>query len=104
MTELTWVSGGVRLIKMMVELHRRGFQKLRIYPYEYPIAWRLEIAPTSYFSTRNGAYLKGGGSAEPARHTSANELRYFQWEGVERFDSERLAKEFTGRFPQLCEA
>jgi hypothetical protein len=51
--EDAWIAGGVRLIKMMVELHRRGLQLLRIFPYEYPLAWRLRIAPKSFFSSRN---------------------------------------------------
>jgi hypothetical protein len=104
MTELAWVSGGVRLLKMMVELHRRGLQRLRIFPYEYPLAWRLEVGPSSFFSTRNGAYVGSGASPEFARHSSASELRYFGWEGVERCDAERLAKEFMKRFARLCEA
>jgi hypothetical protein len=74
MTELAWVSGGIRLLKMMVELHRRGLQRLRIFPYEYPLAWRLEIGPSSFFSTRNGAYVCGDASPEFARHSSADEL------------------------------
>lgn len=57
MTDLAWVSGGIRLLKMMVELHRRGLQRLRIFPYERPMAWRLEIVPSSYFSKKNGAYV-----------------------------------------------
>ncbi len=104
MTEQAWVSGAIRLLKMMVELHRRGLQRLRIFPYEYPLAWRLEIAPSSFFSTKNGAYVSGEvASPEFPRHSSANELRYFGWEDVERFDAERLAKEFTSRFPRICD-
>ncbi len=104
MADQIWVSGGIRLLKMMVELHRRGLQRLRIFPYEYPLAWRLEIAPSACFSEKNGAYAIGAPhTAESARHTSANDLRYFGWEGVERFDAERLAKEFMTRFPRLCE-
>lgn len=104
MTGLTWVSGGIRLLKMVVELHRRGLQRLRIFPYEYPLAWRLEIAPSSYFSPKNGAYISSD-TAKPEfpRHSSADELHYFGWEGVERFDAERLAKEFMTRFAQLCD-
>jgi hypothetical protein len=110
MSDVAWIAGGVRLIKMMVELHRRGLQRLRIFPYEYPIAWRLQIAPSSAFSLKNGAYMvgsKAGGTEEAfeyATYSSADGLCYFQWDAVENFDSERLASEFTKRFPRLCEA
>ena len=105
MTDLVWVSGGIRLLKMMVELHRRGLQWLRIFPYEYPLAWRLEIGPSSYFSKTNGAYAPNSTDASPefARHSSSAELHYFGWDGVERFDAERLAKEFMLRLPRLCD-
>ncbi len=62
MTDKAWIAGGVRLIKMMVELHRRGFQLLRIFPYEYPLAWRLRIAPITscsvsyFFKNRTHSY------------------------------------------------
>lgn len=100
--------GGVRLIKMMVELHRRGFQLLRIFPYEYPIAWRLKIAPKQCFSARNGAYIDlssfGDQTIEDATYSSSSGLKYFDLENVERLDAEHLAGEFARAFPRLCEA
>jgi hypothetical protein len=45
MTKDEHVLGGVRLIKMLVELHRRGYQRLRVFPY-MRFAWRLEFAPS----------------------------------------------------------
>jgi hypothetical protein len=35
----------LRVIRMVSELQRMGFQRLRIFPYEYPLAWRLCVAP-----------------------------------------------------------
>jgi hypothetical protein len=106
--EDAWIVGGVRLVKMMVELHRRGFQLLRIFPYEYPIAWRLKIAPKSFFSARNGAYIDpsnfGDQTIDDATYSSSSGLKYFNLENVERLDAEHLAGEFTRAFPRLCEA
>lgn len=42
---------------MVSELHRMGYQNLRIMPYEYPLAWRLTIAPKRIFAIRNGAFV-----------------------------------------------
>jgi hypothetical protein len=106
--EDAWIVAGVRLIKMMVELHRRGFQLLRIFPYEYPIAWRLKIAPKPFFSARNGAYIDpsnfGDQTIDDATYSSSSGLKYFDLENVERLDAEHLAGEFARAFPRLCEA
>lgn len=106
--EDAWIAGDVRLIKMVVELHRRGLQLLRIFPYEYPLAWRLRIAPKSFFSSRNGAYIDpshfGEQDIEDATHSSSSGLKYFGLENVERLDAEHLAGEFARAFPRLCEA
>jgi hypothetical protein len=108
MSEKTWIVGGVRLVKMMVELHRRGLQHLRIFPYEYPLAWRLKVAPKALFSLKNGAFMPGqhlGDRAiEEATHSSANELKYFGWNNVEHLDAEHLAGKFMKVFPKLCDA
>jgi hypothetical protein len=103
MSGTIWVTAGIRLIKMVVELHRRGYQHLRICPYEYPLAWRLEIAPNSEFSSSNGAF-RPSTSSEPVRYSSASETSYFGWAHAAEFDSQRLAKEFETHFRELCEA
>ena len=102
------VSGGIRLIKMLVELHRRGYQLLRICPYEH-MAWAVEFWPSRFFSPRNGAYLMSGAyvdlqSHEETRHSAGSGFRYFGWSGVERYDAQHLAGEFVKRFPKTCAA
>lgn len=103
------VSAGVRLIKMLVELHRRGYQRLRICPYEH-MAWRLEFGPASFFSHRNGAYKpyhpfqNADGTVEDATYTGASGFRYFGWNGLEAYDAEKLAGVFVTRFPGICAA
>ena len=52
-----WVRQSQRVIRMVSELHRMGFQQLRIMPYEYPLAYRVAIAPVASFSVQNGAYI-----------------------------------------------
>jgi hypothetical protein len=106
MDKQVWILGGVRLIKMTVELHRRGLQHLRIFPYEYPLAWRLTIAPKASFSPRNGAFMftqfESDVTCEDATYSSASELKYFGWTRVENFDAEQLAGHFMTAFPKLC--
>ena len=57
-SELSWIRRSQRVIRMISELHRMGFQRLRFMPYEYPLAYRIEIAPASCFSVVNGCQAK----------------------------------------------
>ena len=45
---------------MVSELHRMGYQRLRLMPYLHPNAWRLAVAPKELFSDRNGAFVPHG--------------------------------------------
>jgi hypothetical protein len=103
------VSAGVRLIKMTVELHRRGYQRLRICPYEH-MSWRVEFGPSSAFSPRNGAYMRtrrffhADGTSENATYSGADGFRYFDWDDAQHYDAEKLAGVFVSRFPIICTA
>lgn len=90
---------------MVCELHRMGYQRLRIMPYEYPIAWRGEIGPRSLFRKDNGA-LFGINKDEisPAGYTSASENEYFGWTDAKKDDAKALALKFIERFPEIAEA
>jgi hypothetical protein len=104
MSDELWVSAAVRLVKMMVELHRRGYQELRIFPYEYHgISWRLCIAPREYFSPINGAFARGFGDLS-ATYSSASKMNYFEWTDAKNSDAEQLATLFMQRFPRICES
>jgi hypothetical protein len=34
-----------RIIRMVSELHRIGYQRAHVMPYEYPIAFRIYVGP-----------------------------------------------------------
>ncbi|WP_225766816.1 hypothetical protein [Inquilinus sp. Marseille-Q2685] len=100
-SDLAWVRRSGRLIRMVSELHRMGYQHARIMPYEYPLAYRIVIAPRSEFSLMNGAYFNEGPSRNFARYSSADENHYFGWKDAEADNARQLADKFVARFPEL---
>jgi hypothetical protein len=116
----SWIRPCVRTIRMVSELHRMGFQRLRMFPYEYPLAWRLCIAPRDACHARNGAYVPGSAmetyserfahGPEAATRTrlvtysSASEREYFGWTDARTDSARDLANKFIVRFPSAAEA
>jgi hypothetical protein len=104
-----YVRRSVRLLAMVGELHKRGYQRLRIMPYLGPTGhWRCSISPVMLFYRNHGAIQlepEGGGDAPEvamiARYTGAAGNHYFDWDDA-RTDAARLvADKFINRFPLL---
>jgi hypothetical protein len=106
-----WIRPCLRVIRMVSELQRMGFQRLRIFPYEYPLAWRLCVAPRAACHIRNGAYVSSvafdafSGHSEPSLHarlatySAASERDYFGWTDARTDSARDLADKFIHRFP-----
>jgi hypothetical protein len=103
-SEIDFVRRSVRVIRMVSELHRMGYQHARIMPHEYPLAYRIVIAPRSRFSLLNGAYAPGAYEDPCARYSSAQENRYFDWTDAAADNARQLAEKFVDRFPDLLAA
>ena len=97
------IRRGQRLIRMVSELHRLGYQQLRIMPWFHPLAWRLVIGPASIFSPRNGAWIEHTDLDGCAFYSSASENRYFDWPDATTDTARKLADRFVVRFPELCD-
>jgi hypothetical protein len=107
----SWMRPCLRVIRMVSELQRMGFQRLRIFPYEYPLAWRLCVAPRAACHIRNGAYVSSAAfdafsdHSEPSLHTrlvtysAASERDYFGWTDARTDSARDLADKFIQRFP-----
>lgn len=91
-----------RIIRMVCELHRLGYQRLRIMPYFYPLAYRVAIGPAELFSSRNGAYTERLLDDIFALYTSASGNQYFEWEDATGDTARQLADKFIQRFPEVC--
>ena len=96
-----------RVLRMVGILHAKGFHGLRVFPYDYPLAYRIELFPARYAEPDGVKYrhesMPGGPeSSLVARHSGADEAKFFEWEDAETADAQRLALLFIQRFPELC--
>ena len=90
---------------MVGELHKRGYERLRISPGMSPsgMHWRCSITPDTNISPRNGALIVA--FSEKGAHYSSSQLnQYFQWTDAALSDVEDLADKFIERFPAICKA
>jgi hypothetical protein len=101
-SKLAYIRRGQRVIRMVTELHKMGYQKLRIMPYMHPLAWRLAVGPKDSFSEKNGASLKninGGWDDVPIFSSACN---YFEWTDAETDNARALAEKFVTRFSEVA--
>jgi hypothetical protein len=88
---------------MVHELHKLGFQRLRVVPYLAGTnCWRVIVTPASRVLTTHGAW--GPENTSVARYTEAASNQYFRWKDAKNDTSLQLAQKFISRFPKLCKA
>ena len=93
-----------RVLRMVAELHKRGFQGLRIFPYQGALgAWRVELYPYDDFDLEKPMNLlfDRNSCLSPARHSGAAR-DYFDWSGSSNYNARQLASKFEEKFPLLC--
>jgi hypothetical protein len=104
------IRRAVRVLAMIGELHRRGYQKLRVMPFMSPSgnAWRCWIGPDTLFYRDHGAYLRAVWGCEEAQSTSPTACyttgadHYFDWRDADQDDARTLADKFLARFTRLA--
>jgi hypothetical protein len=89
-----------RIIRMVSELHRLGYQRARFMPYEYPIAFRIHVGAASRFSVENGAYTAE--EDHETTYSSASSTSYFGWTDADQDSARELAEKFVQRFPRVA--
>jgi hypothetical protein len=107
------IRRAVRVLSMVGELHKLGYQRLRVMPYMAPsgLAWRCTIAVTDLFYRNHGAILKefvafddgNQASADIARYTSGQDNHYFCWADAKQDNARSLADKFVRRFHKLSD-
>ena len=99
------VRHATRVIAMVHELHKAGYQRVRMLPYLSPSGahWRCEITFSDNVED-DGYTIKGFGSDIGciARYSSSQENRYFDWEGAEKMRARELAARFLVAFPEIA--
>ncbi|UFW38268.1 hypothetical protein [Bradyrhizobium sp. WSM471] len=90
---------------MIGELHKRGYQRLRVMPYISASGghWRCFIGPVEAFYRNHGAMLREFTAANPARYSTAQQNGYFGWNDAGQDDARSLADKFVERFANLAE-
>jgi hypothetical protein len=102
------IRRAVRVLAMVGELHKRGYQRLRVMPYMSPSGcyWRCEISTASVFYRNHGALFNDWAMSddEVARYTSGQDNHYFDWNDAEQDDARSLADKFLRLFDKLAES
>ena len=96
-----------RLLRMVGILHGKGFHGLRVFPYEYPLAYRIYLFPGEY-ADQSGVRCRPEFEASDnrllARHSCASDPNYFDWQDGPGLSAHQLAFRFIERFPELARA
>jgi hypothetical protein len=92
----------LRVFLMLAELHRRGYEQLRIVPGMSPsgMHYRCGITPALNVASDHGALAIDTNLV--ANQTSANGDRLFNWEDAGEASIGELARMFIRRFPHLA--
>lgn len=103
-----------RVLLMVRELHRMGFEQIRAAPYMYPIAWRCPVIPALWVWREHGCRCDDyigmmpealtGGHNRRYTYSSAEGQQPFQWQGVHFATPRQLAERFVHELPQLVDA
>ncbi|SMX49932.1 hypothetical protein MAA8898_04518 [Maliponia aquimaris] len=94
---------------MVAILHGKGFHGLRVYPWLYPLAYRVEIYPAKFSGPSGVRYDDDLAPVMEekrlvARHSGADQANYFGWDDVASDSAHELAIKFIDRFPQIVKA
>lgn len=91
-----------RVLLMVHELHKLGYQRLRIAPGMSPSGchWRCSVTHAENILKTNGAFMKEWND-ECAHYSSGQENAYFDWEDAKHDTARQLAAKFLERFPGI---
>lgn len=96
-----------RVLRMVAALHGKGFHGLRVLPYKYPVAYRIELFPASH-TDRDGVKNRCQEELDRKglipRHSGANAAKYIGWEDAAACSAQALALKFIQRYPALAQA
>ncbi len=91
------------MLRMIAELHVRGYQRLRIIPHIAEVgAWRCGITPATNVRADHGALPIDWEPGRLPQYSSASGTDYFEWGGVSHLSASQLAERFIARFPDVA--
>jgi hypothetical protein len=88
-----------RVLYAVGELHRRGYQRIRIAPGLAPggAYWRCVVTPIANITELHGARAAAYDEAHVARYTTADSTLFFGWEDRRAASARQLADTFLER-------
>ena len=104
--ELTQATNARRLLLMVAELHKLGYEGLRATPFLSPSGcyWHCAIVPASLTRRTHGARLAENVDNETLpRYSSGDEDNYFGWANMKPKSPLILAKRHVVEFPKFAE-
>lgn len=95
----------LRVLMMVGELHKLGYQQARISPGMSPsgMHWRCLVTPADNIRREHGALAVDHDEELVAFYTSGQENEYFGWSDARRATARQLADMFVERFPIIAE-
>jgi hypothetical protein len=101
-SKLPFERRALRVLMMVHELHKAGYQRLRIAPglSASGCHWRCAITPVSSIMRSHGAKVDTYGE-NLAHYTSGQENEYFDWKDAKTDTARDLAEKFIKRFPAI---
>jgi hypothetical protein len=97
------VKHSQQILLMVHELHKLGYQRLRIAPgmSSSGMHWRCSVTHVGNISTSHGAILCEF-DREAAHYTTGQGNEYFGWEDSRKDTARQLAAKFIDRFPTIA--
>lgn len=92
----------LRLLAMVLELHKAGYQRLRVVPGMSPSGMHWRCCITSANNVRANGWEPKDWEAGIAVYTSGQKDRYFDWHDGQGKTARQLAAMFLKRFPELA--
>lgn len=89
---------------MVHELHKAGYQRIRICPALAPsgVHWRCTISYAGNLAA-DGLSFRAAADGHVASYTSGQGARYFDWPDGDRLTARELARRFITAFPPIAE-
>ncbi len=93
-----------RVLLMVHELHKAGYQRLRVVPGLSPSGcyWRCSITPVTNILKTCGKTMREY-DKDVARYTTGAQNKYFDWEDAQKDTARQLAVKFIERFPDIVQ-
>lgn len=98
------LGAALKLLRMVAELHARGFQRLRIAPGLAPAGgdWRCALVPASRMDPAHGAGEQVG-NLLAARYSTSEDYHFFGWNDGAKMSIKEMAESFVRTFTTVCE-